>query len=640
MLSNKTFYTIFHANLAFSAIPTNQHSIVIEKTYFPLLEMVKKTKIKMGLEISGYSLEIVQQLHPTWITLLKQLIEMNLIELIGSGYMQIIGPLVPYAVNIKNQKLGIETYHTILGHKPKIAFVNEQTFSNSMVDLYYQAGYQAIIMEWNNAYSANKEWDQHFANRPVKVQGIKHQLPLLWSDSLLFQQFQRYVHSESTENEYFKFLNQYCKDKSTIPLYSSDLEIFNYRPGRFETEASIQFDEWKIIENLCILLQKKSSFLLPSEVLTTQLDPNIVLSLANFNNPIIVKKQDKYSLSRWSACGRGANKINTLCYRFLNEIQSQTDEITWKDLLKLWGSDYRTHITIDKWNHALDCLSTYDKPCTASIQTSETANHYCKYDNKYLYFTFSGLHMILNLKKGFTLDSIIYHGNSMPFGTIKHGELDYIEHGADYYTGTTVIESANTKKISDLIPITNHSCDQIGPMQFKFSASIDMKEEIKETKSWIIDLENKTITFDLKLEIPKFINGYIRCGTFTLKPTQSNKDFYLLTENGGNQKEKIDLTSNNINQHLPKSLLQSSKSGIGATEGTIEFYLDNKILTKLQIDRLISYPFIMLQNNHDNQGHLTRIHFSLQELDDTLKEHNIKEYALRYTIPLFQKDFS
>ena len=242
---NKLLYKIYHANLAFSAIPKDQLSIVIEKTYFPLLDLIDSTNTKIALEISGYSLEIIQSLHPNWIDRFKILHKKGLIELIGSGYMQIIAPLVPYEINLKNQLTGLETYQKILEITPSIVFVNEQTFSSSIVDIYNQVGYKAIVMEWNNSYTLHKSsWIKGYSHTPVIVQGIDAELPIIWSDTVLFQQFQRYIHNETSLDDYKSFLYNYLDEKHTcVPIYSSDLEIFNLRPGRFETEAVITYDE-------------------------------------------------------------------------------------------------------------------------------------------------------------------------------------------------------------------------------------------------------------------------------------------------------------------------------------------------------------------------------------------------------------
>ena len=53
---NKVYYKIYHANLAFSAIPEESLPEVIDKCYFPLLDFVAKTKTKVGLEISSSKL--------------------------------------------------------------------------------------------------------------------------------------------------------------------------------------------------------------------------------------------------------------------------------------------------------------------------------------------------------------------------------------------------------------------------------------------------------------------------------------------------------------------------------------------------------------------------------------------------------
>ena len=40
-------------------------------------------------------------------------------------------------------------------------------------------------------------------------------------------------------------------------------------------------------------------------------------SITDGANPIIVKKQPKYNISRWAVTGKSSQKINTLCYKFL-----------------------------------------------------------------------------------------------------------------------------------------------------------------------------------------------------------------------------------------------------------------------------------------------------------------------------------
>ena len=629
---NKICYKIYHANLAFSAIPEGKLEEVIDKCYFSLLDFVEKTNTKIGLEISGYSLEIIQDLRPTWIEKFKELSNQGLIELIGSGYMQIIAPLVPYKVNLQNQKIGLETYINILGITPKIAFINEQTFSKSLVDLYSEVGYEALIMEWNNAYSLNNKIKKDFAYSPIIVKGINKTLPILWSDSILFQKFQRTVHGERDMDFYINFVKQYTKEYKAVTIYSSDVEIFNFRPGRFETEQLIKNDEWEIVANIVEKLKQFCKFELPSKVLEMNLDKNKKVSLTTSLNPIIVKKQEKYSLSRWAACGRGANYINTLCYKYFKKIKNIDDLSQWKLLLKYWGSDYRTHITETKWEKAINDLENLVASKNNDIQILKKSNQNFYEKGNLVIFKKNNLEIIFDRRKGLTLDTIFINNKKFPICTIKHGELDLIKHGADFFTGTTIIESSETKKISDLVEAEEINYYKIDENIFKIESSLQMKNGIKELKSWIIDEKNNSITFDLILDCPLFIRGSIRVGILTLDKTFASKNGSIKIKNGNKYYEKMNLKNNEINQHIPKSLTQSSQSGLGCTNGIMKFKNDDSSF-QIKIDREISYPFIILQNNKDKFGYLTRVYFSLQELDDTLKEDSFNRFfRLKYTI--------
>lgn len=630
---SKIFYKIYHANLAFSSIPTSELSNVIDTAYFPLLKLIQETKTKTALEMTGYTLEKISELKPKFIDTFKQLHNEGLIELIGSGYSQIIGPVIPYKVNQKNQQLGIDVYKQILGITPKVAFLNEQSFSSSMVDIYYESGYKAIVMEWNNAYSLNQHWDKSFLYSPVIIKGIKHNLPILWSDSILFQKFQRVAQGQINDTRYFEFLRKYIVDKfSVVPIYSSDLEIFNYRPGRFHTESKIIKDEWKKIKNILKKLKKYGDFELPTHIIDKYTRSSIQIDPINNKNFIIVKKQLKYSLSRWMVCGRGANTINTLCFNHYQTMENS--KYNWKKLLEYWGSDYRTHITQEKWNTGLEYLR---KNTPVKENAKQEVRKECKINFKirddFLVFEKEGLKVIFNIKKGMALTNVLSNSKILPFGTINHGQLDLIQHGADYYTGTTVIESVETKRITDLNSYS-FNCYALSEHEYEVYFEQEIHKGFFEEKKWRIDTKENSIMLHVKVTTPHFINGSIRLGTFTLLENSVNKDVYIKLKNGGALYEKFFLFENELNQHTASSLIQSSKSGFSATNGKIKFYQKNKKLFSLEINQSVSYPYVMLQNNKDRDNYLTRFYFSLQEVDDTLKENSDRCFELEYKIKL------
>ena len=84
----------------------------------------------VAVEMTGLTLELVNRLDPAWVEELRNLLQQGRCTFVGSGYAQIIGPLVPAAVNHWNQRLGMELYEKALGIRPKIALVNEQAYSS------------------------------------------------------------------------------------------------------------------------------------------------------------------------------------------------------------------------------------------------------------------------------------------------------------------------------------------------------------------------------------------------------------------------------------------------------------------------------------------------------------------------------
>ena len=209
----------------------------------------------------------INKLDNAWIKKFKTLLISGKCELIGSGYSQIIGPLVPYSVNKWNQKLGIDTYFQILGIRPELVLVNEMAYSTSLVNLYKEFGYKGLIMDRDNVkLSLDSE------KLPSHAKGVGNQeIPILWSDTTLFQKMQYYAYGDISINDYLDYLNKRANEgDSLFPIYCNDAEVFDYRPGRFKEERPTHPDgEWARIEKLLSALSSKISmeFVKPSDAL-------------------------------------------------------------------------------------------------------------------------------------------------------------------------------------------------------------------------------------------------------------------------------------------------------------------------------------------------------------------------------------
>jgi len=293
-MSKIQFYSVYHLNLAFSSIDQIRHSDVVSSCYWPLLQLAEKFPI--AIELTVYTLECVELVDPDWIKQLASLIRQGKVELIASGDSQIIAPLVPAEVTRRNLNMGQQSYRAFLGCSPRIAFVNEQAYSRGMLDLYAEAGFKAIIMEWNNPFNHHEDWQKDWCYYPQHASGLRRSLPVLWNKSIAFQKFQRYAHGELILDDYLDYLFSHidADQRRAFPMYGNDAEVFDFRPGRFDTEVLIKHHEWQRIGKLYHAVSENPDIelVLPSRVLELWNDSSLagnVLDLASDEMPVPVK---------------------------------------------------------------------------------------------------------------------------------------------------------------------------------------------------------------------------------------------------------------------------------------------------------------------------------------------------------------
>ena len=102
--------------------------MLLKNVIGPLLKLAENG-FKVGIEAPALTLEIIQSLDLDWLNALSQLITENKIEFIGSGYAQIIGPLMCLSRRefMESRRVGKSVYNKLLGIKPRyIWYVNEQ----------------------------------------------------------------------------------------------------------------------------------------------------------------------------------------------------------------------------------------------------------------------------------------------------------------------------------------------------------------------------------------------------------------------------------------------------------------------------------------------------------------------------------
>ena len=636
-------YLIFHLNLAFSSISEESRPEVIQRCYWPLLQLVKAARIPIGIELTGWTLERIRELDADWVDEFRRLLHEGSCELIGSGYTQMIGPLVPHEVNQWNQRLGLDAYRRELGIRPRIVLVNEMAFSSSMVDVYHEAGYQGFIMDRDNVRLALGIENQSVSDVPTHGAGPGGAtLPVLWSDSILFQKLQQFAHGDIRQDDYLDYLRRrIASGESLLPLYCNDAEVFDFRPGRFREERPTHTEgEWHRLERLLGVLTHDEglAWCSPTDALL-QIESSTdrrVSSLVSVAQPIPVKKQAKYNVSRWAVTGRNNTWLNTMCHRLAGRLGGLSDAdqtpACWRTLCELWASDLRTHITAARWQKACGRLEAFadqlgvslsygvaEQGVSPAIPAKDAGGFTIMRDSENILLTVETkwLRLILNLRRGLAVHSLAFrsHGFVPITGTLPHGYFNTITLGADFYTGGTVVELPEQhSRITDL--------ERVEPETIPVDDGVCLRVKIPTrfgdiVKSIVVPGSRESIM--LSYEFPGWERplGSIRAGTVTLLPEAFSERMSMSCANGGKGRELFALDQEFDHAAAASSLI-SCTTGVGASDGEITLG-DSRRRLAVSWDPARCAVLPMLVHKQTSPRPLTRLYFSLQELDDTAR---------------------
>ena len=609
-------FAFFHLNLAFSSIEEERRADVIARCYRPLLDLAERHII--GMEISGYTLEEIAARDPKWIARARELIAFGRIELIGSGYSQMIGPLVPARVTAENLLLGLASYEKFLGVRPRLALVGEQAYSAGLVGLYLDAGYDALIMDYDNPAAHHPEWPAETAYRPARALGADgRSIALIWSNTTAFQQLQRLVHGDITLETYLSFVHGRRGDTvRALCLYASDAEIFDFRPGRFRTEEKLsQSSEWGRIDAAFAALDQ--ALCKPSSVLDAQAAP---LRLESAACPVPVKKQRKYNLARWAVTGRDNIAINAACERiYRGMLKSGPD---WKELCYLWASDFRTHLTEKRWDAycgrlaAAEARWSLPAPRSFAIPANPAAAE------RHIAIETPALQASLDRRRGLAIQSLRFRGQAQSaLGGLPHGFFSDIGLQADWYTGDSVFEAPGEHKLTDLEWCEAHVGKDANGDVLVFARIDTPKGPIEKRMRFCAGAPR--VEFDLSFDWPDWGKGVLRLGHFTLLPRAFDAGALRLVTCNGGEAESFALAGQTIDYGAAVSFLVSSSHGLGLSEGWAEIG-DGKTDLRFEVDRATAPLLGLLAHRAAKDaagGDSLFCQFTLSalELDDTRK---------------------
>jgi hypothetical protein len=664
-------FAVFHLNLMFSAIEEADRERVVAQCYHPILDAAERYGLPLGIEATGVTLEIASRIDPTFIRRLRKLCGSGLVEFVGSGYAQIIGPLVSAQVNRKNLELGQETVRQLLGVTPRLALVGEQAWSAGLVGHYLDAGFAGVILDFENPKAAcHLSGDCAFA--PARVAGPDTRtIPVIFNQCVAFQKFQRHAHGEQELDAYMNYLGSKVGSGPVFSLYGNDAEIFDYRPGRFEAETALADEgEWVRINRLFETLSRDDRFvfLSPSEALAACGDPNAapVLPLTSAAHPCVVKKQRKYNITRWAVTGRDDLRLNAVVNMLTAfmpfESSSEPDvhgvspegtagkrqtisgEKNWKSLLYLYSSDFRTHITGRRWrallrNSALrrgltslhgamlDALPPFpdqsSPPAGVSVEPGQMT------------LTTPTAVVTLSIRKGLAVLGARFPAiDPRPLiGTIPHGYFEDIALAADFFSGHFTFEAPGRPKVTDLFPVNPTFGTGEGTVSAGFEADLPFGR-FRKTVVVYANAPRLDIVYDLECSRP--LQGSLRLCYVTLPPWSFDWESLYYRAASGGPAETFALAGQKVEHGRAVSFLVSASEGIGASEGVIDLGDKDKFV-RVRVETPGYRPLGLVTCRDADGEYFFRLAFSALETDETSRPWGTRprRLALRFSITAF-----
>lgn len=615
-------YSTWHLNLDFSSIEAGDRPEVIRKSYWPLLDLARNMGLPQGIEISGSTLRAISQLDSTWVTAVRGLVEDGLVEIIASGFSQVIGPITPAVINRLNVERGDHAYREILGISPKIFYVPEQTVSLGILRLLSDHGYRALVLEKENFRLAGLSRDTLLA--PTRLTGPSPEVTVVWNSSRLFQALQRFVAGEHDELDYKSVLQrEILEGNLASSIYGSDAEVFGFQVNRHAHESKTHDGHWeRVAEALAISTDTGFHWKLPTTVLETVAKTVSDLTPFSLQHQIISKKQAKYNVGRWAVCGRNSYDLNSSCFELTRQdlkiSPHKLDHREQESLLRKWGSDYRTHITEKRW---LEVSSELDRRKPAWNEWTPGKGKQAR--DSGIEELMTGAHragrayLSLNKRRGLTLNEFGLQderGERLKvLGRSAFGDLDGIENQADFYSGSLTWETLAGARYADFDLGQKYEFFEHSPYAFEFWGE-NKKFSFRKTISFVPEESEVALRWEISWKERE--PGRLRVGylTFAKQPLESKLTFS--THNGGSEIETFDAESRAFDMGQQVSSQVTSSSGFGATEGKVEVATSGT-KTTIEIDRDSMGCLGLAQMRADTQSKLLRLCFSLQEVNET-----------------------
>lgn len=602
---------LIQLNLNQGALEPGQRRGVITRCYRPLLQLLDgRPWLRLALAASGHTLERAARLEPGWVTALREGIDSGQIEFLGMGDTQLVGPLVPAAVNRWNQELGRETYLRLLGVSPRVALVNELAWSQGLVDAYLDAGYEALVGEWSCTRTFHPEWREEWCRRAVWTESPSgRRIRLLWTEHVVRDGFLGALRDE-TEPERFAeaVLERAGPRPGHVFVPAGEAEAFDPQVGRTSNAAGgLPSREWQRMGALCDLLHGRGlEFAAPSSVLDDpRLASDVSLDLTLAQHPIALGRPAQ-RVTGWALAGWDNPGVNARCFARAKELERVGATAgDWRLLCRAWGSDLRADLSERRWRRFEASLPA--RPGGALLDSAFTEaplrTRRVERGGRRLAVGTEGVRVVLDLRRGLAVDSLclLRAGPAALLGTQRPGARGSGAIEPDCTSGHAVLEYPSGRRVTDLQAAEPEIEDRTRCVLVRARIQTELGTLRKEVR---VHAQRLVILYrfsDLGLRPA----ARLRAGALTLFDASFGETLWVSCANGG-ARERLRLDPD------------VREAVFGATDGWIA--LDDG-----QVGFEVSWPqeeapaLPVVTALREGERRLVRLEFTLNEVDTTFR---------------------
>ena len=144
---NRKIIFMPHANIQYSQLKPEKRHWVMKNCYEKLFDLVADGDYKIAFEASGITIEEMAIQAPEVLEKLRNLVAVGKVEPVSSPYIHFMLSNIPKEVCVHSLKHSLDVWEKYVGKRPRIGWNPECGWADYILDVYKEAGLEALVMD-------------------------------------------------------------------------------------------------------------------------------------------------------------------------------------------------------------------------------------------------------------------------------------------------------------------------------------------------------------------------------------------------------------------------------------------------------------------------------------------------------------